>query len=246
LKNRESNIQAQEALLKAIKLDPNFARAIAYLGFTYLWEVQYGWSKNPAGSLKKAEELANQALAIDHRVYSAHGLLSLIYAQKKLYEQSIEAGKQAVECEPNNTVAIALLAMAMIFADRPDEGLVLIKKAMRLCPSYPPIYFLYYAGHANYLTGRFEAAITEYNKYLKQQQHGARAKIVWQWLIASYMEQGSDEKARSEVKKLLLQHPDISIEAYNKLIRRSPFKNYGFLDRQIELLRKAELPERLS
>jgi adenylate cyclase len=240
--DKESNIQAQEMLMKAIKLDPKFARAFAFLGWLRLIETRFGWSKNPTASIKQAEELANQALAIDDKVYSAYCVLSHIYAHKRLYDQSIEAGKQAVECEPNNAVAFWALANTMILADRPGEGLVQIRKAMRLCP-YPPSYFLSVAGHANYLTGRFEAAITEYKKYLKQQQEGTQARIVWLWLIASYMEMGREKGAKAEVKKLVVQNPNLSIEAYTKGIKRTPFKNYAFLDRQIDHLRKAGLPE---
>jgi adenylate cyclase len=240
--DKESNIQAQEMLMKAIKLDPKFARAFAFLGWLRLIETRFGWSKNPTASIKQAEELANQALAIDDKVYSAYCVLSHIYAHTRLYDQSIEAGKQAVECEPNNAVAFWALANTMILADRPGEGLVQIRKAMRLCP-YPPSYFLSVAGHANYLTGRFEAAITEYKKYLKQQQEGTQARIVWLWLIASYMEMGREKGAKAEVKKLVVQNPNLSIEAYTKGIKRTPFKNYAFLDRQIDHLRKAGLPE---
>jgi hypothetical protein len=55
------------------------------------------------------------------------------------------------------------------------------------------------------------------------------------------MELGREEEARAEVQKLLEQHPDFSIEAYIKAMKRTPFKDYAFLDRQIELLRKAGL-----
>jgi adenylate cyclase len=42
----------------------------------------------------------------------------------------------------------------------------------------------------------------------------------------------------------LEQHPDFSIEAYIKQIKRAPFKDHAFLDRQIEIFRKAGIPEK--
>ncbi len=128
----------------------------------------------------------------------------------------------------------------MIYAGRPEEGLVLKKKAMRLNP-HPPLYFFPAAVYGNYLTGRYEPAITPCKKYLKRQQHGPIARTLWQFLIASYMELGREEEARAEAMKLLKIHPDFSIEAHTKAIKRIPFKDYAFLDRQIELLRKAGL-----
>ena len=72
------------------------------------------------------------------------------------------------------------------------------------------------------------------------------ARILWQWQIASYTELGQEKEARTEVRKLLEQHPDFSIEAYTKAIKRIPFKDYSFLDRQIEIMRKLGIPEKAS
>ena len=240
---KESNVRARELLTKAVELDPKFARAIAFLGWTHLIDSMFAWVKDPAKSFKEAEELGNRALAIDDTVYLTHGLLSRIYTLKRQYEKAIAAGKRAVDVEPNNATGISVLAHTMIYDGRPEEGLVLIRKAMRLSP-YPPPYFLETAGYANYLTGRFEAAIAEFKKFLERQEHGAMARILWQWLIASYMELGLEEEARVEARKLLEQHPDFSIKAYIKAIKRMPYKDLSFLDRQIELLRKAGLPDK--
>jgi len=128
----------------------------------------------------------------------------------------------------------------MTLAGMSEEDLVLQRKAMRLSP-YPPVYFLSSAGDANYLTGRYEAAINEYKKYLKRQQHGEGARRVRHWLIASYMELGREGDARVEAQKLLEQDPNVSVAALIEETKRFPFKDYAFLDRHIELLRKAGL-----
>lgn len=218
---KESNGRAQELLTKAVELDPKFSRAIAFLGWTHLFDVRYGWAKDAAESFQQAEELADQALVINETDYLANALLSRIYTRKRLYEQAIAAGKQAVEAEPNNATGIIVLANAMNYAGRQEEGLVLVRKAMRLNP-HPPLYFLNGAVYANYLTGRYEAAITHCKKFLTRQKHGPMARTLWQFLIASYMELGREEEARAEVQKLLEQHPDFSIEAYTKRIKRIP------------------------
>jgi tetratricopeptide (TPR) repeat protein len=129
----------------------------------------------------------------------------------------------------------------MTYAGRPEEGLALIRKAMRLNP-YPPLYYFPTAVYASYLTGRYEAAIIEAKKFLRQQRHGPVARILWQWAIAGSMELGREAEARDEARKLLEQHPDISISAYVEVIKRIPFKDHAFVDRQVELLRKAGLP----
>ncbi len=57
------------------------------------------------------------------------------------------------------------------------------------------------------------------------------------------MELGREAEARDEARKLLEQRPDLSLPAYAKAMKRLPFKDHGFVDRQIQLLRKAGLPD---
>jgi TolB-like protein/cytochrome c-type biogenesis protein CcmH/NrfG len=239
---KEANILGRELLMKALELDPNYARAIAYLGWTNLYEVMNGWTKNPAESLQKAEELAKRAVFINENDYLGHALLSRIYTLKRQYELAIAAGKRSVEVEPNNSNAMVILGHTMMFAGKPAEALALSRKAMRLSP-YPPSYFHHLAGAGNYFTGQYEAAINQYQKYLQRQQQGGLARFSRQSLIASYMELGREEEARVEVDKFLKQDPKICIEGLIKQTKRLPFKKYAFLDRQIELLRKAGLPQ---
>jgi len=57
-----------------------------------------------------------------------------------------------------------------------------------------------------------------------------------------FVELRREKEAQAELGKLLETNPDFSIEAYVTLTKRIlPFKDYTFLDRQIELLRKAGL-----
>jgi len=228
--------------MKAIELDPKFARAIAYVGFTHELDARFGWVKHPRQSIKQGEEWAERALAIDKSDYLANFLLSRIYTNKRQYQKAIHAIERAVESEPSNSIAIYGYAQAMIFAGKPEEGLVLIRKAMRLSP-YPPPYYYFWAGCANYLTGRYEPSITLHKKYLELQKQGGYALLSRASIIASYMELGRMEEAQAEIEKCVEQHPDFSIEAYIKAMKRQPFRDYAFLDRETELLRKAGVPE---
>ena len=95
---------------------------------------------------------------------------------------------------------------------------------------------------ANYLTGRYEAAIIAFKNRLEHFPTSSRSAPERLWMIASYMELGMEKEARSEAQSLLEQRPDFSIEAYIESTKRSlPFRDYAFLDHLIELLRKAGL-----
>ncbi len=241
--DKEANARARELLLKAIELDPKYARAMAIVGWTHLFDAQFGWVKNPAQSLKQAEEWAQRALAIDDNVAYAHTVLGSLYRFTGQFEKGIAAAKRAVECEPTNAGVIGSLAWILIQAGEPEEALVQAKRAVRLSP-YGPYTAQHHAaaGLADYFTQQYEAAITEFKKSLDHEQHGVIARDCWHFLIASYMELGQDEEARAEAKKLLEKHPDFSIKVTANILKNF-HKDLSFLDRHIELLRKAGLPD---
>jgi adenylate cyclase len=241
--DKEANIRARELWFKALEFDPKYARAMAVVGWTHLYDAMFRWVNNPAQSLKQAEEWAHRALAIDENVAHAHTILGRVYILTRQFEKGISAAKKAVDCEPNNAINIGSLAGSLYLAGKPEEALVQAKKAIRLSP-YGPYTSAFHAaaGFANYFSRQYEAAITECKKSLDLQQHGILARDAWHCLIASYMELGQEEEARAEAKRLREKHPDFSIKAVVNRIKKS-YKDLSFLDRHIELLRKAGLPE---
>ena len=238
---KESNAQSRIFFEKAIELDQKYSFAIAFLGYTHLMDGRNKWVESRSDPIAKAVELAHRALDIDDCVGLAHQLLGGVYLAKGLHNQAIAAKEQAVKCEPNNAIAINSLANAMIFDGRPKEALKLSKKARQLHP-YHPFHMLSTACRAHYFAEQYEAAITECQKIIKHFPD----RDLWPWLIASYMELGQEKKGRAEVLKLHELHPDMSIEAHVKELQKQPYKDFSFIKRQIELLRKAGLQEKKS
>ena len=72
---KEANAQARQLFEKAIALDPQYAEAYAWLGWTYWMEWVLRWSADPQ-TLERALALAQQALALDDSLPVAHSLLS--------------------------------------------------------------------------------------------------------------------------------------------------------------------------
>jgi tetratricopeptide (TPR) repeat protein len=77
---------------------------------------------------------------------------------KREYEKAIEFGEKSVAMDPNDANAKALLAYSPVHAGRPQEAIVLLKKAMRLTSYYPP-WYLQALGIAYHLTGKYDKAV---------------------------------------------------------------------------------------
>jgi adenylate cyclase len=239
---KETNVQAGELFEKAIELDPQYARAIGWLGWVRLNESRWWWGEDRDRSFRQAEELARRAIAIDENSPGAHSLLARIYSHKGLHEEAIAEGRRTVAIEPSSAPDYSSLAWTMVLAGRPEDGLAPIRKALRLSP-YPPIWFRNVETNINYLTGRYEAAIASGRKLLDRTLEGTLARGTWRKLIASYVELGREAEARAEAEKYLEKYPDFSVQEDAEWLRGFIFKDKSWIERYIDALRKAGLPE---
>ena len=128
----ENNRKARRLAEEGIKLDPDYAQAYRWLSGTHLIDVWLGSTKSPRESLRKAVELAQKALSLDDSLGGAHGLLGYLYVMTRQYDKGIREAERAVELEPNGADAHAFLGMGLRFADRAEEAIPTLKKAIRL------------------------------------------------------------------------------------------------------------------
>ncbi|MBI3756964.1 MAG: tetratricopeptide repeat protein [Deltaproteobacteria bacterium] len=182
---KETNAQARQLFEKAIALDPQYAEAYAYLGWTYHREWFFRWTADPQ-TLERAFELAQQAVALDDSLPVAHSVLCQVYGQQQQYDQALAEGERAIALDPNNADSYARKGAGLLFAGRPEEVLPLMEQAMRLNPRYPPNYLLQ-LGVTYLLTGRYAEAITMLQEASNRNPSDFLAALllsrsyVWQW-----------------------------------------------------------------
>ena len=134
---KEDNAAARQWAQKAVELDPKFAGAWALMGWTYLFDVSFGWSKSPPKSMEGALECAQKAIGLSDSCAKAYALMGYINLLNRRFDESIENGEKAVRINPNDPQMLVILASIMHFNGKFDESIALVKNAMRLCPYYP-------------------------------------------------------------------------------------------------------------
>ena len=230
---KEANGQARQMFEKAIDLDPKYALAHTWLGWTHWLDYSFGWSQDPQ-SLEGAFELAQRAISLDDSVSEAHALLGKVHLWKRHHDLAIAELEKTLSLNRNYADGLTGLGEALYFAGRPEEAIGLVKKAMRLNPKYP-VWYLLNLGHAYFLTGRYEEAITTLKRVINRNPNFWPAYI---YLAASYVELGQDEKARIEASEVLRINPNFSLEAGRQ---RLPYKDKAVLEHLFDILRKAGL-----
>jgi TolB-like protein/Flp pilus assembly protein TadD len=233
---REANTEARAFFEKAIAHDPNYARAHANLAYTYATDVQNGWADAPDQAIARALEIAGDALALDASVRQVHFAFGIIHLFDKRHDQAIAASRRALKLDPNYADAYGQMALILNYAGRPEAALEAIRKAMRLDPRRP-FFYVWIKGQAHYLMRHYDAAIAEFERVVERNPANPAGHL---GLAAAYAQVGRIEDAEWQAQEILALFPDFTLARERQ---REPYKDPAHLDRYIEGLRKAGLPE---
>jgi adenylate cyclase len=233
-KTREDTVQARRLFERALELDPGFAMAYVGLASTFTLEVRLGWSPSLAESLERARELTHKALALDDALADAYAQLGYIALLQRQYEQAITAGQHAITLSPNGADVHALLAVTLNFAGKPEDGLAMIEKAMRLSPVYPS-WYLHVLGMSHDLVGRYEEARAAFTH---SRDRSPDAWFPYVGLVLTAVQLGREGDARTAAAELLRREPAFSLERYAAL---QPYQNPADLTHELDLLRQGGL-----
>jgi adenylate cyclase len=236
----EDNLKAREYFESAIKLDPDFAGAIALLAGTYIQALGFIWSKSPTEDFKRYEELIQHAKKLDKNLSYTYALSSWGLIYKKDLDQALEEAKRAITLGPNDPLNYTMLAYVNYWCGNFQEAASLCQKADRLSP-YKPTTQLMAAGVSYRRVGKYEEALAIFNDLLDRAQKG-NYNIIWahNFLAATYAMQGNMSEARLHAAELLRIDPSYSLESHRTT---TFFKNPKHLEPILDALRKAGIPD---
>jgi TolB-like protein/class 3 adenylate cyclase len=199
----ESNRLAPPLLEAAIKLDPAFADAHAWLAMSHHFAWAY-WLDAPELHRANALAAARHAVLLDAQNAVAHAVLGdvLIYAGKP--DEGATELATALEISPNHADAWAFLGQLKAFEGKPVEGIAHLRNALRLNP-HPPGWYYWLLGLAQY-------AAHQYADAAETLRHRSTHRLGSQRILAASLARlGRMDEARLEAEQFLASYPDFSI-----------------------------------
>ena len=166
---------AEEILLKAVELDPQFAEAYEMLAISY-W-FQSGWILKTEEGQKLTGEAAAKALALDPDLVFAQALFATGNVETYSFLVEIEAFERAVREEPGKTEVLDALVWDLLEAGYLREALRVAERFVALEPLMPAANNS--LGRALYAVGRNSEAVAALK--VTDQLGGTSAK----WLIGN-------------------------------------------------------------
>jgi len=239
---KEDNLKARKMIKEVIALDPNYPRPYVGLGWTYRADAVFFRSKSPKEDLARAEEYARKALELDESLGLAHSLLASIYRARRQWDRAFAEAERAVSVDPNSQTMYHV-ANTLKLVGRYEESIAWFEKVLRLEP-IPPAFMVETSGQAYFLAGRYEDALTQFKRVLERAKKGEYK--LWPAHVAlagTYSVIGQEEEARHHAAEVLRLNPKFSLERFAKRASLTVTANQAGLERVINALRKAGLPE---
>jgi len=233
--SKEANNQALELLEKAIELDPDYARAYGLLSWVHAHNSsqRYSWGQNPERSLDLALESARKAIALAPDDYFSHWALGFVLSLDGDFDRASARYERALALNPSDATLLANMSEVLYKTGRAEQAIAQIKLAIRINPRHPE-WYLWDLGIAQYFAEQYQEALDTLNR-MSNPSNGVR-----RIRAAVLVRLGRLEEAREVMSKFIETDLDSTLEE----MEDSAWKDREYLDRWIDDLRTAGLPER--
>jgi TolB-like protein/DNA-binding winged helix-turn-helix (wHTH) protein/Tfp pilus assembly protein PilF len=203
------NIEARAYFERALKLDPEYARAYAYIAITYGRETVFRYSDEISRpSIQKGLEAAITAIRLDPArpdAYFALGMLNLALGE---YDNALAAARHSIRLDGNYSDGYALLGEVAVHGGDLDEALTAIRRAKLLHPHYPFSYD-WIEGHILFQLGRYDEAEPLLEAAVEGNPGFYRGLIT---LAANFGQQGNASSAGKALAAALAINPDLALD----------------------------------
>jgi len=199
--NEETHRVARDCLEEAVKIDPNYADALAHLAFLYEEEDQHQFNVRPK-SLDRSLEMAQRALELDSSNVVALMAIGTTYAYGR---HELDIGRIYMErglaINPNNTTLLSHLTWIEILAGDIEKGFEYADRVRELDPA-PPMWLYNGVATGHYLRGEYERALLELSNRVPYSD--AQAEVL---RAASLGMLGRRDEARQVLDELIKADP---------------------------------------
>lgn len=238
---RDGMTAALSHLRQAIKLDPNYAPAMALAAYCLVECRNQGWTDNVAADAAEALRLSRRAveLASDN----SNVLCMVAYVTRQITVDTQAARDliyRSLAINPNSAMALTIAGWIEFAVGNAMTAIDQFLRAERLSPRDPKGWFI--AGGlsvAYYLSGQYEASVAAARRALRE---NPRFAIALRMLAASYARLGRAEEGGAAVRELLAIDPRLSVSVW-KSGRHAMAFSEEVQNRICEGLRMAGLPE---
>lgn len=235
---RESVIEARDLYLKAIEADPDAAFGYVGMALIFWFDATQRWvypEMSREERIRRGVEYAERALEIDRNYANAHlerGDMHFIAGE---HEAAIVRYKNAADLNPSDTDALVLQTDPLIYLNRAEEAITLVRQAIDLNPIVPEWYYKSLA-FAQWAAGHCDEGLRTIKMKSRFRPWDLRHLMVLQ-ACAGDLKGAAETVARHREAE-----PDYTVQTYFNR-NRELWNNPDLMDRWLNDMRRAGMPE---
>jgi TolB-like protein/Flp pilus assembly protein TadD len=227
----EDHALARAMFEEALALDSGYARALAGLASTWL----YDWflAADPE-ALDRAYDLAQKALDLDPEDAWCAMIVGRVMLHRRRFDLAQHFYDQAIALNQNDADILASRSYLLTCLGRAEEAVAAVKGAMALNPHHRSWYWEN-LGNALFALKRYDEALAALRKVQD------RPPYVMGYLAACLARLGRLDEARAQAAAAIAEDPSQCVERHR---RGEPYANPADLEDFLDALRLAGFPER--
>jgi adenylate cyclase len=240
---RQENLKARELFERAIELDPHYAQAYTWLGWTHFYDYELGWSRDSERSSRLGYSCAKRAVELDASDAWAQSGVSYSYMYNRQFDLGEVHIDRAIRLNPNDADILSLRGLFLSYLGRPEEGMESLEMALRRNP-FGMDWYLWCLGIAQSTAAKHDKAVRAWREMSNTPTE------VFACLAASYAHLGQMDAARRNLATFLersrdelADFPGDDVAGWRSYWFKSfPYRDPENLEQLVDGLRKAGLP----
>lgn len=222
---KEGLDEAERLFQKALKIDPQLARAYVGLAYVYEYRMELALGGTFSENLAEIGKVARNAVLLDPNDGEAQLILGHYFAYQGLADQALEQFARAENLAPSSADVAILIAWYLPQLDQPERASKLADRALELNPNYP-VWYNQGLRFAYFYNRQFDKVV----KYTRLVPKPVAADYAY--LAAASAMIGDMATARTAAEDVKRADPDWSAEEYLT-------DSGGFPDRLAQILLEA-------
>jgi adenylate cyclase len=228
---------------RALAIDANNVRALGILAERTTTRVTGMQSIDRDADIKRSDELATRALAIDPNSYHGHHAKARVLVAQKRADQALIEAERSLRLNPGFIPSYLVLCQANLMLGLPEKAIEHARKVQRLSPPDPYLYVFHtQEGLAHIMLHEDELAVARLRQAVANNPEFPAASG---YLVAALALSGKATEAREQLDRYLSLHDAHvrTIEGWRRMAYSEDPAYLALRERIYEGLRKAGMPE---
>ncbi len=234
--NKDDNATARNFFEQLYRVQPDSVVGPSYVSVTHWMDAFFDWTDAAAGSMEQAATWAKRAMEYEDNNGIGHAVFGHLLLLDGKYDEALATCSTGARLRSSCPLAHGLLGLVLNYCGDAESAVKSVKQALQLEKVYP-VWLIDILAVAYRDCGEVALSIPAAKESLRLNPRNNDARLI---LCSDYKLAADHDQARRVADEIIASAPTFRLSDYAK---SQPYKNPAALDRLMDILREAGLPD---